>query len=1564
MFVDPDKPLPLDEEKKDGLGSVLNAIIEINNLRTNLQGTVEEFESKIELEKEESFDKIAEYAAEVETALRAHEDREGAVHGETKETAGLGLKNNWRTGNINEHELGQANNVYATSAGIKKLVEKRLRITPEAYIRSRIMPIASGGQLGTIPQTAFNWKEGEVVESPMDPMAFYTDTPWQFLTDQGCQIYPAMNGSDILTQHVADPGRSKRASTAFGGSAVHIYKSVLDIRRTRPSHLYAESDLEPNNEILKGSDHLFDKHAVYCMEGSKVVVRGFNKNRLPFDTLDDTTTTKNWSGIIESRENVIYNIYTHMERGNIGGFGDDIYLVIETDMWSFIENGLDCKEGPGRPAEATAKLDKKINTINYSVPAGGKIRILPRAGKPNALCVKLKDLIGFDNGQIESLWNNFDTEKATRIAFAWRSRLRGSYALRIPVGFYSADRNSYTNYYFDLGVIMKENVATATASATVTSLRDIAVVNQKLTPNLIPDVTGKFVRYPSSVDNQVFNPLIFNGIFDSQGGHIKTYTLYNRQYVGYYQHDVKSTLNWITNGETIQPTLTKYMYGQMSTLNNDGMYGDHLRHIPIGVNNGVTDYLTQTRDWLQNYRWGITRVETDKVPQPQTPTGHNIGPWRLGTDWIEPTDGFVPSFLIVNAEENNAFDTNCLVFNTQNEFKGYARYSYNPTNIDVPIEWLDPVALDELITTYISKLKPDWVENHKQFFYYKGRVYFFNQCVKLEELGSEEFDCYYGWIDSAFIDTASDGTKTLKINGDIASKIVVKPLKVNSRETLGIDQEGIFGLDKFESTDVYMMLMSQVGQEQKYKLMVNLAPFNNFYFEFDLTINSATLTTDVVVSESTKDPVFPYNGITGFNVDYHKIIAYGTKVPHRLHVNFQTPVMLKKAMWSFRKTPGEYGIFAQSIGTVVVTAGLMNSIAGTPIYPVGSVITVGGSNIPVRSPVSARDSYFGTGDELYARLNGGGQHASKAIELFGVKYNPNGFDIEPNSGVVPCGFISDSTFYHYDPDGWRNALLPVVDGKRMSFFGYGSSFPAFMGSYGSGLPINRFFLIDGPTVLAWDTSVGRTVPISDGSAIKIYVNDVLQSYNNSGSFQIPETFTGAVTVKIVGITKVQWGIGLINLITIGNTVSQLDFSGSTQFSINATLPKRITSLAGLFSNATGANYPGLDQWDTTNIVSLAGAFQGAINFNQNLSGWNTINVETMASTFEGAVKFNTSIRNWNVSNVTTFSRMFKGALAFNQDLSGWNTRRGITYLEMFYGAILFNGNVSTWNVARGSIFTSMFEEAVNFNGNLTSWDMSGAVNLDKMFKRASKFNSNLNTWNVAGVTSMNEMFSEAVAFSRDLSNWNTSKVTSTIEMFYKTVLFGADSSFELSNWNMSSVTDATRMFGESNFNCKVDGWSFGKDCWLFEMFIRAATFDQDVSSWNVRNVLNMAGIFRETAAFNRDIVGWNLQSCVAMANIFNLSTYSGNLVDWVLNTEPHPTIKINMTSAFANAQNFNSPGIKTWNVGGVITMDTMFAGAITFNQDLSSWNVSGVTSHTGFDTGATAWVLPKPNFPS
>jgi len=39
-------------------------------------------------------------------------------------------------------------------------------------------------------------------------------------------------------------------------------------------------------------------------------------------------------------------------------------------------------------------------------------------------------------------------------------------------------------------------------------------------------------------------------------------------------------------------------------------------------------------------------------------------------------------------------------------------------------------------------------------------------------------------------------------------------------------------------------------------------------------------------------------------------------------------------------------------------------------------------------------------------------------------------------------------------------------------------------------------------------------------------------------------------------------------------------------------------------------------------------------------------------------------------------------------------------------------------------------------------------------------------------------------------------------------------------------------------------------------------------------------------------------------------------------------------------------------------MESMFYNASSFNQDLSGWCVTKVSSHSDFDTGAASWILP------
>ena len=117
--------------------------------------------------------------------------------------------------------------------------------------------------------------------------------------------------------------------------------------------------------------------------------------------------------------------------------------------------------------------------------------------------------------------------------------------------------------------------------------------------------------------------------------------------------------------------------------------------------------------------------------------------------------------------------------------------------------------------------------------------------------------------------------------------------------------------------------------------------------------------------------------------------------------------------------------------------------------------------------------------------------------------------------------------------------------------------------------------------------------------------------------------------------------------------------------------------------------------------------------------------------------------------------------------------------------------------------------------------------------------------------------------------------------------------------------------------------------WAFagcqNLSIYSATDTPDLSS-----VTNMEGMFGGASSFNGDISSWNVSNVV------------------------------NMSAMFQSATSFNQD-ISSWDVSSVTNMTYMFFNATSFNQDLSGWCVSLIPSTpTDFDTGASAWFLPKP----
>ena len=172
-----------------------------------------------------------------------------------------------------------------------------------------------------------------------------------------------------------------------------------------------------------------------------------------------------------------------------------------------------------------------------------------------------------------------------------------------------------------------------------------------------------------------------------------------------------------------------------------------------------------------------------------------------------------------------------------------------------------------------------------------------------------------------------------------------------------------------------------------------------------------------------------------------------------------------------------------------------------------------------------------------------------------------------------------------------------------------------------------------------------------------------------------------------------------------------------------------------------------------------------------------------------------------------------------------------------------------------------------------------------------------------------QMLDQKIASGEDLTKVCTSLIT------YMGNLFAGNEDFnqDISNWDVSNVI-------EMNF-----------------MFSGAISFNQDISGWDVSNVLDMTGMFIETHHFNQDIGTWDVSGVRDMSHMFKIS------------------------------RAFNQD-ISSWDVSNVMHMGWMFKGAHAFNQDIGNWNVSSVDNMHGmfseskaFDQDLSAWCVDSFN---
>jgi surface protein len=417
-----------------------------------------------------------------------------------------------------------------------------------------------------------------------------------------------------------------------------------------------------------------------------------------------------------------------------------------------------------------------------------------------------------------------------------------------------------------------------------------------------------------------------------------------------------------------------------------------------------------------------------------------------------------------------------------------------------------------------------------------------------------------------------------------------------------------------------------------------------------------------------------------------------------------------------------------------------------------------------------------------------------------------------------------------------------------------------------------------------------------------------------------------------------------NLAEAGSDLSEL-FEGWSNFNINigAWDVSRVTNFNEMFKDAVTFDQD-ISNWDMSNAQQLVSMFEGALSFDRDISGWTTTSLKLLTKTFKNAKKFTFSLDGWDVSKVTDMTSLFEGAELFNGIITNWVTSSVTSMSRMFFDAKKFNRNLnavgSKWNTASVSNMKEMFKGALEFNGEVENWNTRAVTTMESMFENCKSFNQDVSTWiDLRKVTSMSRMFKGCTTFNKPLNSasWKlgTASVTTMKEMFS-----GATSMNGLiSGWKLGSVTNMAYMF----FNAKLYNQpiSSSNTTWIMtavnnveHMFDGAEAFDQNISSWDVSNIVNADSMFLNAKVFNSPLSHWRLSAALTTKRMFKGALlFNQTINSWGSSLK----FVTNMDSMFHGAESFDQH-INNWDVSSVKSFNSMFKSAI-FNRDISDWNV-------------------------
>jgi len=243
----------------------------------------------------------------------------------------------------------------------------------------------------------------------------------------------------------------------------------------------------------------------------------------------------------------------------------------------------------------------------------------------------------------------------------------------------------------------------------------------------------------------------------------------------------------------------------------------------------------------------------------------------------------------------------------------------------------------------------------------------------------------------------------------------------------------------------------------------------------------------------------------------------------------------------------------------------------------------------------------------------------------------------------------------------------------------------------------------------------------------------------------------------------------------------------------------------------------------------------------------------------------------------------------------------------------------------------VFLDNTSFNQNIKNWDTSNVTNMGWMFSNALSFNQNIGNWNTAAVTNMSWMFSNALSFNQNIGDWDTAAVTNMKGVFLDNTSFNQN----IGNWNTAAVTNMSGMFSNAlSFNQNIGDWDTAAVTNMWGMFY-ASAFNQDIGSWNTSIVTNMGHMFSRAIAFNQNIGSWDTSSVTDMGYMFYVAgDFNQDLSGWCvtnITSEPIPF------SDYSQLIQVNKP---LWGTCPAKDSTCLITGTLTSPDDSSAQTVT------------------------